>query len=181
MLVAAMICGVSLWKNCLPYWYLPTWEVELLAPLGGGIGKLIAGVHIPAVVVFHQNQVAAAQCRADGGTHADVHTPVAADHEKGDLALGHFSAFLPLVEHFHQPRYSGPVLEKVVHIGTLKEVFGLGGGDHHAAPGLEQKHHVSFDAPQKRFTLTGMPQPGQAPCPGARRLASGWTRLQARP
>ena len=31
---AAMIIGISLWKNVFPYCSFPIWEVELLAPLG---------------------------------------------------------------------------------------------------------------------------------------------------
>ncbi len=101
MWVAAISSGVSLWKKFLPYCVFPTWEVELFAPSGVGVGELVAGIHVAAVIVLKNDQLMSAQGGAECRSHTDIHAAVTAHHHKGNLAVRVFPAFLALVKRLH--------------------------------------------------------------------------------
>ena len=52
------------------------------------VRKLRTGVHVTLVVVFEDDHLVVAVCRAERRAHADVHAAVARDHdERGVLAF----------------------------------------------------------------------------------------------
>ncbi len=58
-----------------------------------GVGELVAGIHVAAVIVLENDQLMTAQGGAECRTHTDIHAAVTAHHHKGNLAVRYSPRF----------------------------------------------------------------------------------------
>ena len=66
-----------------------------------GVGELVAGIHVAAVIVLKNDQLMTTQGGAESRSHTDIHAAVTAHHHEGNLAVRVFPTLLALVKCLH--------------------------------------------------------------------------------